>query len=261
MASATQEKYNIPILTKGMELLELLSRNPQGMTLQEMVNDLKHSKTSVYRIVCSLDKMGYLRKDEITGSFFLTRKLFGMGLASLGSASIIEHSYDPMRRLRDKLKETVVLGTIMDDKIVILEQILGSRHFSFILKSGMDICLHSSAPGKVFLAFSESDDADNMIRNINFIKFNDNTITNASALREELDKVHRSGYALDMGEELAGVRCIGAPIFNQSGQITASVWITGPAERITNDSLEEYSRDVVACAEEISGRMGYGDVM
>ena len=180
-----------------------------------------------------------------------------MGLATLGNTSIIEHAYEPMRHLRDKLKETVVLGTIMDDKIVILEQILGSHHFSFILKPGMNVCLHSSAPGKIFLAFMNDDDCDEMIRNIDFIRFNDNTITNSKSLKAELEKVRQQGYALDMGEELVGVRCVGAPIYNQSGQITASVWITGPAERISDINLNQYSKDVVACADEISFRMGY----
>jgi DNA-binding IclR family transcriptional regulator len=60
-----------------------------------------------------------------------------------------------------------------------------------------------------------------------------------------------------MGEELSGVRCIGAPIFNMAGKIAASVWISGPAERLSDESLGEYSREVVACANEISEKLGY----
>lgn len=257
MASNEAGKYNIPILGKAMDLLELISENTRGLTIQEMVNATRFSKTSVYRIVCSLEEMGYLRKEEVSGKCFLTRKLFALGLSTLGTATIIEHAYEPMRRLRDQLKETVVLGTLMSDRVVILEQILGSHHFSFMLKPGMEVCLHASAPGKAILAYLDAGERDSLIDTIQFTRHNENTIISPERLREELLEVARTGYAVDWGEELTGVHCIGAPVFNQSGKVAASVWITGPAERLSDKAREDYSRDVIACADEISGKMGY----
>ncbi len=255
--SSSQSKYYIPILAKGMELIELIAQHPQGLTIQEMVNILGQPKTSIYRIVCSLEEMGYLRKDLQSNSFILTRKMFKIGLSTLGTTTIIEHSYDPMRRLRDTLRETVVLGTLMGTKIVILEQVIGSHHFSFILKPGMGVCLHASAPGKVFLANIDDWERDCIISKIEMTKFTAQTITDRSDFLKELDRVKNCGYGVDMGEELSGVRCIGAPIFNMAGKIAASVWISGPAERLSNESLGEYSREVVACAIEISEKLGY----
>lgn len=240
-----------------MELIELIAQHPDGLTIQEMVNILGHSKTSIYRIVCSLEEMGYLRKNQSTGSFSLTRKMFKIGLSTLGMTTIIEHAYDPMRRLRDKLRETVVLGTLMGTKIVILEQVIGSHHFSFILKPGMGVCLHASAPGKAFLANIEDWERDDILSKIEFTKFTNRTITNPADYLIELNRVKACGYGLDMGEELSGVRCIGAPVFNLAGKIAASIWISGPAERLSDETIEEYSREVVACANEISEKMGF----
>jgi len=257
MEPSPKNKYNIPILAKGMELIELIARQPLGLSIQDIVNNLGHSKTSIYRIVCSLEEMGYLRKNVQTGLFTLTRKMFKIGLSALGTTTIIEHSYDPMRRLRDQLRETVVLGTMMDSKIVILEQVLGSHHFSFILKPGMGVCMHASAPGKVFLANIDDAERDDILSKIKYVKYTNNTITNATDLLLELERVKVCGYGVDMGEELSGVRCIGAPIFNQAGKIAASVWMSGPAERLTDESLEENSRRVVECANEISEKLGH----
>jgi len=257
MKTAVQNKYNIPILEKGMEVIELIAQYPNGLTIQEMVNSLDHSKTSIYRIVCSLEEMGYLHKSTLSNSFSITRKLFKIGLSSLGTTTIIEHSYDPMRRLRDKLRETVVLGTLMGTKIVILEQVIGSHHFSFILKPGMGVCLHASAPGKVFMANIENYERDEILSKIEFTKFTDRTIINAYYYLQELDEVKSCGYGLDRGEELSGVRCIGAPIFNQAGKTAASVWISGPAERLSDEVIVEFSKEVVLCASEISEKMGF----
>jgi DNA-binding IclR family transcriptional regulator len=257
METTPSNKYNIPILAKGMELIELIAQHPRGLTIQEIVNLLGHSKTSIYRIICSLEEMGYLRKDLQTGSFSLTRKMFKIGLSTLGMTTIIEHSYEPMRRLRDKLRETVVLGTLMGTKIVILEQVIGSHHFSFILKPGMGVCLHASAPGKAFLANIDDWERDEILSKIEFARFTNRTITNIPDFLLELERVKLCGYGLDMGEELSGVRCIGAPVFNLAGKIAASIWISGPAERLSDESIEEFSSEVVACAREISDKMGF----
>jgi len=187
----------------------------------------------------------------------LTRKIFKIGLSTLGTTTIIEHSYEPMRRLRDKLRETVVLGTMMGTKIVILEQVIGSHHFSFILKPGMGVCMHASAPGKVFLANIEDWERNEILSNIEFTRFTDNTITNIPDFQRELEKVRACGYGVDMGEELSGVRCVGAPIFNLAGKIAASIWITGPAERLSDESIDNIGKQIVACANEISEKIGF----
>lgn len=255
--ATTQNKYHIPILEKGMQVIELIAQHERGLTVQEMVNSLGHSKTSVYRIVCSLEEMGYLRKNRGTNSFLITKKLFKIGLSSLGTTTIIEHAYEPMRRLRDELRETVVLGTLMGGKVVILEQVIGSHHFSFILKPGMGVCLHASAPGKAMMANVSVQERDEIISRIEYTPFTENTITNSSDYVQELKKVKSCGYGLDMGEELTGVRCIGAPIFNQAGKVAAAIWITGPAERLSDEVIKDYSKTVVACANEISEKMGF----
>jgi len=257
MEPSSQNKYNIPILAKGMELIELIAQHPQGLSIQEIVNILGHSKTSIYRIICSLEEMGYLRKNLQKGTFTLTRKMFKIGLSTIGTTTIIEHSYEPMRRLRDKLRETVVLGTLMGTKIVILEQVIGSHHFSFILKPGMGVCLHASAPGKAFLANIDDWERDEILSKIELTRYTDRTITSKPDFLRELDRVKACGYGVDMGEELSGVRCIGAPVFNLAGKIAASIWISGPAERLSDASIEEVGQEVVACANEISEKMGF----
>jgi DNA-binding IclR family transcriptional regulator len=257
MEPSSQNKYNIPILAKGMELIELIAQHPQGLSIQEIVNILGHSKTSIYRIICSLEEMGYLRKNLQKGTFSLTRKMFKIGLSTIGTTTIIEHSYEPMRRLRDKLRETVVLGTLMGTKIVILEQVIGSHHFSFILKPGMGVCLHASAPGKAFLANIDDWERDEILSKIELTRYTDRTITNKADFLTELDRVKACGYGVDMGEELSGVRCIGAPVFNLAGKIAASIWISGPAERLSDASIDEVGQEVVACANEISEKMGF----
>ena len=72
------------MLEKGMGVLELLADYHSGLTIQEMCSHLSYPKTTIYRLANTLLEMGYLGKDEDTNHFFLSRKLFRLGLAALG---------------------------------------------------------------------------------------------------------------------------------------------------------------------------------
>lgn len=252
-----KNRYSIPILAKGMALLEEISRNPQGLTLTELTSILNAPKTSLYRILCSLAEMGYLRRDDRTARFSMTHKIFGMAISSIGSPSLLEYAYDPMRRLRDELLETVVVGTLTENQVVILDQIIGIHHFCFTVKPGMNVCLHASAPGKAIAAYMEPDELRRLLDKIVYTRYNDNTIASEAEFIAALDEVRQRGYAIDRGEEIAGVRCIGAPVFNRYSKAVAAVWITGPEGRIGDDVTASHGEAIMRCAAEISHKLGY----
>lgn len=99
-------KYNIPMLEKSFELLEFLVNYPSGLPMQEIVNLLDTPKTTIYRLLNSLQSMGYLTKDIDTQRYFLSKRFLRLGLAALGESNIVEQSLAPMRALRDTIKES-----------------------------------------------------------------------------------------------------------------------------------------------------------
>jgi len=98
---------------------------------------------------------------------------------------------------------------------------------------------------------------DEILSKIEFKKHTERTIINKADYLKELQQVKACGCGLDMGEELTGVRCIGAPIFNQASKVAAAIWITGPAERLSDEAIQDYSKTVLASANEISEKMGF----
>lgn len=257
MEQEVANKYNVPILEKGMELLEILSTHHNGLTIQEMCKCLDHSKTSIYRIASTFLEMGYLIKDEENNRFLLSRKIFRLGLAALGEANILERAIEPMKRLRDEVKESVMLATLVGNEAVLLEQVLGAHDFTFMLRSGTHLCLHASAPGKILLAYQNKDVRKTLLENLSLKRFNDNTITDPIRFRKELEAIVKNGYGTDIEEEIIGVHCIGAPIFNQYGEIVACVWISGPKGRMPVGLFPELSSKVRNCADTISAKLAY----
>ena len=87
--------------------------------------------------------------------------------------------------------------------------------------------------------------------------YNANTITNEKDYLEELANVRLKGYAVDNEEEMSGVICIGAPVMNYHGYPCGSIWISGPKDRLPEESIIMYARCIMQAAEEISFEMGY----
>lgn len=249
-------KYSIPILIKCFEVMEFLSDYPNGLTMQQIVNKLDIPKTTLHRLLSSMVELGYLCKND-TQHFFLSKKLLKLGLAALGEANLVEQSLPHMKKLRGMVKECVMLGVLMDDHVVLLEQIIGSHSFSFLLRPGTSFALNTSAPGKLFLAYSKETERERLLKTIEYIKHNNNTIIDESHLIEHIKGVREQGYSVDIEEEIAGIHCVAAPIFNQFGDITATIWTSGPSGRLKVSMLESTACELKKAAAAISSNLGY----
>jgi len=95
------------------------------------------------------------------------------------------------------------------------------------------------------------------MRKMKFVRFNERTITDKQKFRAELLKIRQCGYSVDRAEEFAGIHCVGAPVFDRSGRMVASIWISGQEVILPEKKFHEYGCIVREHAMAISGRLGY----
>jgi DNA-binding IclR family transcriptional regulator len=152
----------------------------------------------------------------------------------------------------------VLIGTIVETELVVLGQVLGTHHFKFSVDLGARLPLHAAAPGKAILAWLPTQERDEIISAISFIKFNEQTICTPQEFLAELKTVLQDGYAVDRGEQLSGIHCVAAPVLNRHGYPIASLWTTGPTDRIRRGDLGPVGAKVAEHARTISARLGYG---
>lgn len=252
-----EEIQNTSMITKTMALLELLSKHPKGLSLQEIVNIVDYPKSSVHKILSNMFELGYIGREPDNLKYFLSRKLLLLGLSAVSSHDIIDKSEDYMKQLRDKIGESVMIGTLVDTEVVLLKQVQGNLDFVFILQQGMRFNLHSTAPGKVLLAFMSENQQRKKIAEIELEALNEHTITEKQLLKTELDRIVLDGYALDLNETVKGVHCIAAPIFDEKGNAIACIWTSGPEGRITKDKISEIAFLTRNAGLDISGNIGY----
>lgn len=256
-ARSGKSRYSVPNLERALRILELLPDYPAGLSQSELAARLRCAKTSIFRITSTLLEWGYLERKEDQRSLLLSRKLLALGTRALHERDLIGTAIGVMRELRDRLKETVLIGTLAGGEFIVLEQVLGSHPFKFSVDAGARLPLHTAAPAKALIAYLPEREREALIARIGFVRFNSATITNAPRYRRELAGVRRLGYAVDRGEQLSGIHCVAAPVLGRHGYPIASIWTTGPSDRMRGEDLAAVGERVAAEVATVSARLGY----
>lgn len=251
------DNYAVPNLEKGFAVLESLALHPEGLSLQRLKMLLEIPQTTVYRILNTLIRLGYLLYDERTKEYKLSSKLLTMGFCALNEYNLLETVLPYLSELRDEVKETVCFGILGSEKGIFIEQAQGLYSFRFVLSPGKTFELHCSAPGKAIMAYLPTVIRDRYLSLMTFEKFNERTITDRNTYLKELEKILRMGYAIDNEEELTGVICVGAPILNYKGYPVGTIWISGPKDRLIPTVIEENAQLLKSVVKQISVRIGY----
>lgn len=257
-SAADTSRYHVPNVNRALMILEFLAAHSGSAGISDIARELDVPKNSVFRIVSTLHAHGYLIRDEADKSFRLSRKLLSLGYAAVDEHNLIDKSLDVMRQLRDEVDETVLVGTLIDNQGVVIEQVPSTQPVKVLIRVGHHFPLHTAAPGKAMLAFLPQQELDGLLPRLRLTKFTERTITTRPGFVRELDEVRRLGYALDRGEEVEDLRCAGAPILNHRGHALAALWVTGPASRMPQEKLAGIGQIVRDHTAIISRRFGYG---
>jgi DNA-binding IclR family transcriptional regulator len=250
-------KYHVPNLERALQIMELLAQRPGGLGVTEISNLLNIPKNSAFRIAMTLYNFGYLNREDGMKSFTLSGKLLSLGYAAVSDQNLMEKSLDVMRELRDMVKETVLIGVVIEQRGVVLEQLPSLHSFKFWVDIGTTWNMHTAAPSKAILAFLPESEKIKICQSLIFKKFTSHTIPNLEKFYKVLEKVKINGYSTDAGEELEGMHCIAAPIFDRNNYPVAAIWITGPMERLPVSVFEDMGKVVKEFALRISFRLGY----
>lgn len=252
--SAKAERYIIPNIARALKILEMLARREDGASISEIAQNFEIPVNSTFRIIKSLEAYGYV--EEESRRYFTTPRLLYLGYAGLSKKGVVQNSIEPMHTLRDDINETVLLGTMVANEIVIIEQLPSFEFIKFTIEIGHRVPVHASAPGKAILAFMPEDEKEAVLEHLSFERFNDKTIPSKKDMLDEIQQIGQNGYSIDNGEEITGIICVAAPILDYRNYPVASIWMTGPDFRVKEKGIENIGKSVADTAALISRRFG-----
>jgi DNA-binding IclR family transcriptional regulator len=247
---------SVQSVDRALTILEMLAREGEaGVT--EIAADLGVHKSTAFRLLATLEAHRLVEQDGDRGRYRLGVGNLRLAGATTARLDLVTEARPVCRQLAADTGETVNITVRSETSALYLDQVVaGNNAVQSHNWVGQHIPLHATSNGKVLL--SELDDAELKRAVPALPRVTDRTVTSRSKLRGDLAEVREAGYAVVVGELEVGLTAAAAPIRSAHGDIIASMSISGPTYRLTEEKLEEVVPMLVAAATEVSHRLGWG---
>jgi DNA-binding IclR family transcriptional regulator len=246
---------NVQSLERGLLVLEaLVNGGPKGVT--ELATELELDKTVVHRLLATLQSRGYAQQDG-NRRYVVGTKVRRIGAKLLSGLDVRTLALPYMHELVDFTKGVAHLAKMAEDRAVYIEKV---QHPSLAIKAtdvGGEAHGYCSAAGKILWAHLSPLDLTEVLSRIEFRQHTTNTITEADVLQRHLAEIREQGYAVDKEEHRLGLLGIGAPVFDHTGNVIASICVATSANQADENQLTHVLSKVVDAAQRLSIEMGY----
>lgn len=251
------DKNFIGLTSKVFNVLEALGASRKGtLTLEEVTREVKLAKTTVHRLLYSLAKIGYVERDEPTGRYGLSAQFFELGRSALPHQYLSSLARPLMKNLVDRIGVSVNLGVLDEDRIVYVAVVESPYPFRCAATVGESCYCHCTSMGKSLLAYLPERDRDRILASHGLPRMTDRTLASKEAFLAELVRVRKAGVALDRGENIEGVTCVGAAILDQEGRPIAGISASGPAG-LMEANLDTIEAEVRRISVQLSKMLGH----
>lgn len=257
--SSRRPDYTVQSIVRAVSLLDILrTADRSGVSLQAISELSGLAKASAFRILHTLEHAGLVERAAGSRCYRLGVHCLELGEAYLEQLDLRKEALPVLEALRGQFNETVHLGVLDDELRVVYLDKLETTHAVGLMMSrvGRTAPSHCTGLGKALLAAKDPDVIAELQSREALRSYTSNTIYEPTALRAELARVRKRGFALDLEEHEPGVRCVAVAI-RGAGDHAAAVSIAGPAQRMPERRLRgELAEGLISAAAEISRRLG-----
>jgi len=251
------EKKIIQSIDRALQVLELFSLEKPEWGVTEISKTLNIYKSNVHNILTTLVERGFVIKDSKTDKYKLSIKFFELGSVVIKNLNLRKIAHPYMEKLLKEFNETVHLGILVEEEILSIEQEESGQSLSPRIFIGKRAPLYCTGVGKAIMAYLSKDKVSAIVEGKGLKKYTENTITNKEELEKEFLKIRKQGYSVDNMEHEEGVRCVAGPIRDYTGKVSASLSVSGPAFRISENNIPNIAKKVKEYCDCISEEMGY----
>ena len=251
-------KYFNNSLARGLKILSAFSAERPSMTVSEIAEAISLPQSTVFRLVTTLEQLGYLVRDAESKRYRHSARMLSLGLTALDSFDLRNLALPYMQALSARTNETVKLAILDGVEIVFLASVVVREKLSMPTPAGHRLPAYYTALGKALLAFQPPEQWDALLRTIDFKPRTPQTITDPARFRAELARTRARGYALGDQEMVPGQSSIAAPVRDRHGVAVAAVNVSTLRYDLKKHSLTgKLVRETVDCALQISKQLGF----
>jgi IclR family KDG regulon transcriptional repressor len=240
----------------ALRILEFLApqRAPTGVT--SLAQALGTTKSRIFRHLRTLVQQGYIVQAADSERYQIGPQLVRLGLLVGESFDLTTVAQPILRELRDALGHSAVIAQAEAEGVRVLARISGTSAVEIHVKPGSLLPLHSSAQGKVALAFGEEELRTRVLRS-RLVIHTPSTIIQPAALEKEIKRTREQGWAVAPNEAMVGLNALAAPVFDAAGALAGTIAIVDSIQFIGAEPSEQQIRLTCAAAKRISKALGY----
>lgn len=247
--------YSAPALSKGLDIIELLASNAEGLRKSDIAKALDRSISEIFRMLAVLTDRGYVSFDLVTDRYSLTTKMFE-----------IAHRHPPIRRLSSvaipsmqnlalSLNQSVHMAVLHNDDILIIAQVDAPGNNVTSVRLGARVPLFQTASGAALFNAVPKDRQEILLK-----KADQEMPDMVGLFRQNVDSITEHGYCESRSSVIEGITNISAPIYDYSSQVIAALTIPFLKRLRTSHYVEpqESRMQLVEAAQHISQLLGAG---
>jgi IclR family transcriptional regulator, acetate operon repressor len=244
---------------RPVAILDAFTADRPELGVSEIARITGLSRSTVHRLLVTLRRHELVQQLPNSTDYALGPHLLRLAQAAYSHVNLQKAARAVMPALRDECDETVGLHARLGPTTrTVLDQVESTQPLRrTYIEIGMPIPIYQGAPGKVLLAFSSRELQEEILAG-ELVATTPRSITAPEKLRAELVRTRKSGYALSLEERVASISTVAVPIANHTGNVIASLSVTGPSSRLSKRRLVELVPAAARAAHEISVNLGYG---
>ncbi|MCA8427440.1 IclR family transcriptional regulator [Burkholderia seminalis] len=213
------DRYRAPALDKGLDILELLSEQKEGLTRTEITKELGRNASEIYRMLERLVARRYVMRSTGGDRYTLGLKLFALAHRHPPMSRLIADALAPMQRFADAVEQSCHLTVYDRGNLLVIAQVDGPGTWGVSVRLGSRIALADTASGRVMLSFQGPEQRAHMLAEHRKVK--GEAPLNEQELAYACQSIRQSGYLRQDSRQAYGVTDLSAPILGSSDHAIA----------------------------------------
>jgi len=251
--------YTVPAIDRAVRLLEILAASPRGHSLAYLATELSVPKSTLFRILHTLEEHAIVVEDSERKVYTLGMKLLDWGYTALSKIDLKSIAHPRLQNLAHQTRESFYLALLDQNEVILIDHVDTPEVWKMVTRLGHRSPLHCTASGLILISEMEPFELDEIFRRRPLTKFTDKTITSIAKLRTRLKEVRRTGFSIVDGEYKEDLCAIAVPIRDHRGMIVSSLMTAIPSERYRKNKkhAKELLKELNQEADAISKHLGF----
>ncbi|SFL88288.1 IclR family transcriptional regulator [Variovorax sp. OV329] len=251
------DRYNVPALERGLRVLCEFSREHRTLSAPELARRFDLPRSTVFRLLSTLENMGFLEKAEGGRDYRLGLAVLRLGFEYLASLELTQLGTPLLQRLSEELHTSCNLVVRDGRSIVYVAKVAQATPFTSSVSVGTRLPAHATVLGRILLEDLTLPQLRALYPEDHLETFSPSTPKTVTELFDMVQADRQRGYVLGEGFFESNISSIAAPVRDHSGHIVAALGATIPSGHIDEGRIDEMVTRVRATADDISGLLNY----